>query len=76
MAIRAKPCSILGTFCFRVGSVIVLARARDLLAIHKVRFFLKSFLIWEGCAPVDPHTRGKMTTHPLWIIVSCVMHAV
>ncbi len=33
MAIRAKPCSILGTFCFRVGSVIVLARARDLLAI-------------------------------------------
>jgi hypothetical protein len=33
MVIRTKSCSILGTFCFGVGSVIVLAGARDLLAI-------------------------------------------
>ena len=33
MAIGAKSCSILGRFCFRFGSVIALAGARDLLAI-------------------------------------------
>ena len=33
MVIRTKSCSILGTFCFRVGSVIALAGTRDLLAI-------------------------------------------
>jgi len=45
MAIRAKSCSILGTFCLRVGSVIVLAGARDLLAIDtKLGSFSKVFL--------------------------------
>jgi len=45
MAIRAKSCSILGTFCFRIGSVIALAGARDLLAIDtKSGSFSKVFL--------------------------------
>jgi ABC-type transporter Mla maintaining outer membrane lipid asymmetry permease subunit MlaE len=33
MRIGAKSCLILGRFCFRIGSVIALAGARDLLAI-------------------------------------------
>jgi hypothetical protein len=45
MAVRVKSCSILGSFCFRVGSVIALAGARDLLAIGtKPGSFSKVFL--------------------------------
>ena len=54
MVIRIKSCSILGTFCFRVGSVIALAGARDLLSSwDKLRFFLKRFM--ERCLRQIPN---------------------
>jgi len=53
----AKSCSILGAFCFRVGSVIALAGARDVLAIcTKSGSFSKVFwTLGDGSAGVHAH---------------------
>jgi len=55
MAIKAKSCSMLGRFCFRIGSVIALAGARDLLAIGtESGSFSKGFWTWGvyWCVPL------------------------
>ena len=68
MAIRAKPCSILGTFCFRVGSVIALAGARDLLAIGtKSGSFSKVFWTLGGVGLV-------VRTHTITMLGSQSQH--
>ena len=60
MAIRAKSCSILGRFCFRIGSVIALAGARDLLAIGtKSGSFSKVFWTLGGGALTDGEMHVK-----------------
>ena len=58
MAVRVKSCSIPGSFCSRVGSVIALAGARDLLAIGiKSGSFSKVFL-GGRCVPLYHSLKG------------------
>ena len=61
MTIRAKSSSILGTFCFNVGSVIALAGAQDLLAIvTRSGSFSKVFWTLGGGYGWCTHTDDKV----------------